>query len=289
MIDQLHNAGVIAAVKVYREGFPNRLSYQRVKDHLLQVLLPSLCSPADDIQAIRDGLEVLLGPPSFPPSCPHYEVGKTRVYFRKGVLEGLERRRAHTLAHKALVIQRSFRRNLRLRRLRRVCAVRAIQQRYRHHRREKHARLRLSQTREDKATLIQAWYRREKARRRAYAMRVAKREYRERQRQLLEQRACAAVVIQRAFRSYQRRVREWKEREEMSVLQKLSSFTVEEPEALTSVEAQVEAAEVNRLPRLATVIQSSFRGYMVRRGFLYLRHCVIKSQSVVRMWQQRKR
>ena len=79
VIEQLRCAGVIAAVNVSRSTFPNRMLHEAVVEKFA-----CCCDRETDVFNVKLILSKLLDQTAF-------EVGKTRIYFRKGMLEVSER------------------------------------------------------------------------------------------------------------------------------------------------------------------------------------------------------
>jgi len=119
---QLISAGLVTAIAISRETFPDRLEYKDVLDRFL-ILVPAHCN----LNIGREGdkhttemikfwakqiLEVLLsgfvvdalGTIKEPYAC-----GKTRIYFRTGALEHLEEKREQYYGVTATIIQRFIR------------------------------------------------------------------------------------------------------------------------------------------------------------------------------------
>ena len=113
---QLECAGLVTAIAISRESFPNRLGYDAIRgrfkclmnerdlknrqgmnkrdsvNYMLSNLLPSMAD-------LHGGTK-----PTLPFAC-----GKTRVYFRAGALERLEMMRLDYYTHRTVVIQRWIR------------------------------------------------------------------------------------------------------------------------------------------------------------------------------------
>ena len=101
---QLQSAGLVTAIAITREGFPNRLAYDTVMERF-QVLIP-----ADEMKrsgTIRERSDFLLIK-LYNITAPHdmpYALGRTKVYFRAGALERLESIRLEYFSSRAIVIQ----------------------------------------------------------------------------------------------------------------------------------------------------------------------------------------
>lgn len=125
VLDQLRYAGVIEAIRISRAAYPNRLTHLEVIQRF-RLLMDSIAGAGqcqDEAGQARAYLQHLLPlPSSFSSSStsshsaieastarPRWEMGRTRVYFTKGSLEGLEEARLHVLNRQATTIQRYFR------------------------------------------------------------------------------------------------------------------------------------------------------------------------------------
>ncbi len=109
VISQLRCAGVIEAIRISRAAYTNRLAYD-VFQSRFRMLAPGLLSKEDKYGSGSLLLEYLL------PQCgggdsapPLYELGRTKVFFRAGALESLERRRRDLLCLKAIRLQAFYR------------------------------------------------------------------------------------------------------------------------------------------------------------------------------------
>jgi myosin V len=111
-IEQLRCAGVVAAVTISRSAFPNRLDHRACLERF-KVLnkvkgkkgKKQLGDPKEEVQKMLSPVLTVLEKDGFTP----YVVGKTRVYFRQGVLEFLENERMKGWDQWALDIQRATR------------------------------------------------------------------------------------------------------------------------------------------------------------------------------------
>jgi len=119
VIDQLRCAGVIEAIRISRAGFPARMPLKEFSIRF-RVLVRG---KADNIRFAR-GIAVSsssIGPgrdqasqceqlmAALAPGEKRYEIGRTRVYFKSGVLERLEERRALLLQAAATELGRRLR------------------------------------------------------------------------------------------------------------------------------------------------------------------------------------
>ena len=101
---QLQSAGLVTAIAITRESFPDRLAYDTVMERF-KVLVP-----ADEMKrsgTSRERSDFLLMK-LYNITAPHdmpYALGKTKVYFRAGALERLESIRLEYFSSRAIVIQ----------------------------------------------------------------------------------------------------------------------------------------------------------------------------------------
>ncbi|GAB9463762.1 Myosin-like protein [Globisporangium polare] len=114
--EQLQCAGVVEAVRISRMAYPNRLlqtvfleRFRGVASttksaHAIEDVTTSqdASEEAKTISAVRD----LLANHLLPGKEKEYQIGKTRVFFRKGALEALEEMRSRKLNAAAVVLQR---------------------------------------------------------------------------------------------------------------------------------------------------------------------------------------
>jgi myosin-5 len=209
VLDQLRYAGVIEAIRISRSAYPNRLSHPEFVQRF-RLLAPSAVGTApdqDEAAQARGLLQHLLPLPSSPSSTsstpsssatetsaarPRWEMGRTRVYFTKGSLEGLEEARLLVLNRQATTLQRYFRgsrqakafRQLRQQAIAVQSAVRAWRQRASY--RKERARV----------VQLQALWRRKRATKFVHARRLEAR----------------ATTLQTAFRAHLQRARYHKAR-----------------------------------------------------------------------------
>ncbi|CAE8602561.1 unnamed protein product [Polarella glacialis] len=126
VLEQLRCAGVIEAIRISRAGFPARMP---LGDFLqrFRLLAPRNHKGLGQGGAVKDTSErtaacrALVGflvPSTSKGDALTYEVGRSRVYFKKGVLESLEERRALLLQAAATQITRCVRGALAWRRFR---------------------------------------------------------------------------------------------------------------------------------------------------------------------------
>ena len=113
VVDQLRCAGVIEAIRVARAGYPNKLPHAEIPRRF-----GLLCGTGSTLQLCKQ----LVGEePATAQRDGPYAVGASRVYFKAGVLEALERRRADALGARAIVVQARWRQ---IRHTRRYAAAR---------------------------------------------------------------------------------------------------------------------------------------------------------------------
>jgi len=104
--EQLRCAGVVEAVRVARAAYPNRLPHKTFVERFRHLVPASLVIAGEG--GLRDVCARLLG--HFALKDPEEQQnGRTRVYFRGGVLERLEGLRADNQAQSARVLQRRIR------------------------------------------------------------------------------------------------------------------------------------------------------------------------------------
>ncbi|KAJ0393583.1 hypothetical protein ATCC90586_009338 [Pythium insidiosum] len=104
--EQLQCAGVVEAVRISRMAFPNRI-LQTVFLERFRALAKAPLAVAESAEdavctAVRDLLENHL----MKDKMTEFQLGKTRVFFRKGALEALEEQRSRKLNEAAVVLQR---------------------------------------------------------------------------------------------------------------------------------------------------------------------------------------
>ncbi|CAE7235078.1 MYO5B [Symbiodinium natans] len=116
VVDQLRCAGVIEAIRISRAGFPARMPLkdfaQRFRLLVQRYSAASLARHAERTPAALDGddaatCQKLLG--ALVKDAEKYQVGRTRVYFKSGVLESLEERRALLMQAAAVELARMVR------------------------------------------------------------------------------------------------------------------------------------------------------------------------------------
>jgi len=129
VVEQLRCAGVIEAIRISRAGFPNKVKHGEFMDRF------GLLAPTEAALAVAEVSPLPSSPKKGAPPSPtsvssvlvltasckavllkvltgredHFEIGKTRVYFKAGILEELEALRAQVLEKSATVVQRYYR------------------------------------------------------------------------------------------------------------------------------------------------------------------------------------
>ncbi|KAF1315141.1 Myosin-like protein, partial [Globisporangium splendens] len=114
IVNQLRCAGVIEAIRVSRSAYPSRIPhYECVKKFRVLLNAPSTAPAQQDLNvsdsAMKMQCEQLMEKLLPGGNVTDYQVGLTRVYFREGVLEGLETKRAWALRKFAIVLQKTVR------------------------------------------------------------------------------------------------------------------------------------------------------------------------------------
>jgi myosin-5 len=110
-VSQLESAGLVTAIVISRESFPNRLSYELIMERF-----KFLCYKFHDIKLGSGDLKVdskillsylLAGITvnTHKGKVAPFECGKTKVYFRVGALERIETIRQEHYAERAIVLQ----------------------------------------------------------------------------------------------------------------------------------------------------------------------------------------
>ena len=115
VVDQLRCAGVIEAIRISRAGFPARMPLKDFAQRF-QLLVKQYHSKGLAHFSVKS--PVVIGPDhsencrkilSFLGKDETYQVGRTRVYFKSGVLESLEERRALLIQQAAIELERRLR------------------------------------------------------------------------------------------------------------------------------------------------------------------------------------
>ncbi|RHY84249.1 hypothetical protein DYB26_009792 [Aphanomyces astaci] len=108
VVDQLRCAGVIAAIRISRAAFPNRLSLVEFAKRF-DVICPSKLRHAAPAVMVMGLLEKLLGKTTDSTQNAKFAIGKSKVYFSSGLLQHLEDQRAVVLRTQATIIQAHMR------------------------------------------------------------------------------------------------------------------------------------------------------------------------------------
>jgi len=101
---QLQSAGLVTAIAITRESFPNRLAYDTIMERFKILIPPDEMKRSGTLSDQVDFLLVKLYNITETHDMP-YALGKTKVYFRAGALERLESLRMEYFASRAIVIQ----------------------------------------------------------------------------------------------------------------------------------------------------------------------------------------
>nr|CCA19996.1 myosinlike protein putative [Albugo laibachii Nc14]CCA23291.1 myosinlike protein putative [Albugo laibachii Nc14] len=123
VIHQLRSAGIVQAIRLTREAFPNKMTHERFLVRFVLLMKRSRVKDVEGIvEACRNLGNQLIHSKSF-------AVGKTMIYFGKGVLEALEHQRTIFIHESARFLQKKVRHWLTKKR----CTVRiaAFQAKYR--------------------------------------------------------------------------------------------------------------------------------------------------------------
>ena len=111
-VSQLESAGLVTAIVISRESFPNRLSYELVMERFrfLQYKLGPTChlDSGDikvDAETLLDHLLAGMTANTHQGKVKPFSCGKTKVYFRAGALESIETKRQDYYAEGAIVLQ----------------------------------------------------------------------------------------------------------------------------------------------------------------------------------------
>ncbi|EQC32915.1 hypothetical protein SDRG_09446 [Saprolegnia diclina VS20] len=103
VVDQLRCAGVIAAIRISRAAFPNRLSLKEFTSRFA-IICPSKLRSAPP-EAMVHGLLEILGISESSSRNARFAIGRTKVYFSSGLFHHLEDQRAVVLRQYATRIQ----------------------------------------------------------------------------------------------------------------------------------------------------------------------------------------
>ena len=112
-MNQLESAGLVTAITISRETFPNRLPYELIWERFQCLYDASKTNKNDDIHVnVEEMLTSLLTIPFIRADgarVPSFACGKTKVFFRAGSLEHLESDRMQFVSHHATTIQTWYR------------------------------------------------------------------------------------------------------------------------------------------------------------------------------------
>ncbi|WKX96530.1 hypothetical protein Q1695_012733 [Nippostrongylus brasiliensis] len=94
VLDQLRCNGVLEGIRICRQGFPNRVTFQEFRQRYERLLAPQAVPHGfmDGKEAVRRILEAIEIQNSL------YRIGQSKVFFRTGVIAGLEEDRDEKLA-----------------------------------------------------------------------------------------------------------------------------------------------------------------------------------------------
>ncbi|OWZ23109.1 Myosin [Phytophthora megakarya] len=107
IVEQLRCAGVIAAIRISRAAFPNRLPLTEFQQRF-QIICPSALRDAEPSEMVAGLLKELIPAMATTMQNTKFAVGKTKVYFSSGLLQRLEDRRNVILKDHAILIQKTM-------------------------------------------------------------------------------------------------------------------------------------------------------------------------------------
>jgi myosin-5 len=123
IVEQLRCAGVIAAIRISRAAFPNRLPLTDFQQRF-QIICPSSLRDASPVDMVAGLLrELLPGEDSMSTKNTKFAIGKTKVYFSSGLLQQLEDRRNIILRNHVICIQKNLRRYIQRKKYLRIRAA----------------------------------------------------------------------------------------------------------------------------------------------------------------------
>mmetsp|Transcript_50054 Transcript_50054/g.64134 ORF Transcript_50054/g.64134 Transcript_50054/m.64134 type:complete len:1151 (-) Transcript_50054:283-3735(-) len=123
VVEQLRCAGVIEAIRITREGFPNKIFHREFLDRF-SLLAPQVAKRPNEVAASPTKKSTPASPVKVANKvqlsalctevlnivleglASKFQVGQTRIYFKGGILEDLEGRRAVVMQQSAVMIQR---------------------------------------------------------------------------------------------------------------------------------------------------------------------------------------
>ncbi|KAF4325072.1 hypothetical protein G195_001650 [Phytophthora kernoviae 00238/432] len=124
IVEQLRSAGVIEAIRITRSGYPSRLTPKELATRYAIMFPPSMHSK--DVRRTCSVFMTSIGRKS----PLEYQMGKTLVYFKNGVMEELEAMKSDFMYYEARTIQRIALGFLERRRLRNKIAAAIVLQSY---------------------------------------------------------------------------------------------------------------------------------------------------------------
>uniref|UniRef100_A0AAV1TMU3 Unconventional myosin-Vc n=1 Tax=Peronospora matthiolae TaxID=2874970 RepID=A0AAV1TMU3_9STRA len=105
IVEQLRCAGVIAAIRISRAAFPNRLPLVEFQQRF-QIICPSAMRDAEPCDMVAGLLKELVPDIATSMQNTKFAVGSTKVYFSSGLLQRLEDRRNVILKDHAILVQK---------------------------------------------------------------------------------------------------------------------------------------------------------------------------------------
>ncbi|TDH66938.1 hypothetical protein CCR75_001574 [Bremia lactucae] len=120
IVEQLRCAGVIAAIRISRAAFPNRLPLNEFQQRF-QMICPSAVREAEPAVMVARLLKELIPDMATTLQNTKFAVGRSKVYFSSGLLQRLEDRRNVILKDYALLIQKTLHGYVFRQRFRRQC------------------------------------------------------------------------------------------------------------------------------------------------------------------------
>ncbi|GLE00942.1 hypothetical protein PINS_up009739 [Pythium insidiosum] len=104
--EQLQCAGVVEAVRISRMAFPNRVLQTVFLERFRALAKAPLAVAESSDDAVCTAVRDLLENHLMKDKMTEFQLGKTRIFFRKGALEALEEQRSRKLNEAAVVLQR---------------------------------------------------------------------------------------------------------------------------------------------------------------------------------------
>eukprot|EP00644_Phytophthora_capsici_P002316 jgi/Phyca11/548162/estExt2_Genewise1Plus.C_PHYCAscaffold_270396 len=124
IVEQLRSAGVIEAIRITRSGYPSRLTPKELATRYAIMFPPSMHSK--DVRRTCSVFMTSIGRKS----PLEYQMGKTLIYFKNGVMEELEAMKSDFMYYEARTIQRIVLGFLERRRLRNKISAAIVLQSY---------------------------------------------------------------------------------------------------------------------------------------------------------------